>query len=420
MLGAIVGDVVGSRFEFNNHRSKDFELFGKGCFATDDSIMSLAIAKAIMEASKTKPADSRGYDHDFHAALSGLTVKYMREIGRKYPNCGFGGMFYKWGFSDNPKPYNSFGNGAAMRFSPAGCAAVDEWEAASLAETVTEVTHNHEEGIKGAKATAVAIALARQGALKSEIRERIIAEYYLLDFSIDNIRSTYRFNETCQKTVPQAIKCFLEATSFEDAIRTAISLGGDSDTIGAITGAIAEAYYGVPADIKEKALGYLDEELRAIYDEWERFAPADNERFKVLTKYIGRISAAASLGEWIVDNENDGTPEHPIQIPYVDYSCLVDDFYQEFYQFHEANPEYLLTRYDKILEKNGLKWGGEEMRSANLHSLDEQGVLALIMGVIRADRFCEGVLLDFFEDGNLTACLKRLKDIDRQRQDLQI
>jgi ADP-ribosylglycohydrolase len=271
MLGAIVGDIVGSRFEFNNHRSKDFDLFDEDCFATDDSIMTIAVAKAIMDASKAKKTNARNYDHDFHAKLSKLTVKNMQEIGRKYPNCGFGGMFCGWVFSDDPKPYNSFGNGAAMRVSPAGFAAGSEREAEQLAETVTAVTHNHDEGIKGAKATATAIYIAHLGVPKREIRERISGEYYSLDFTIDNIRPVYRFNETCQGTVPQAIECFLESTSFEDAIRTAISLGGDSDTIGAITGAIAEAYYGVPEDIKGEALTYLDAELREIYYEWEVF-----------------------------------------------------------------------------------------------------------------------------------------------------
>jgi ADP-ribosylglycohydrolase len=284
MLGAIVGDIAGSRFEFNNHRSKDFELFGEGCFATDDSIMTLAVARAIMEAAEGKTPAGNGRGPDFHARLSALTVKHMQEIGRKYPDCGFGGMFRRWVFSDSPEPYNSFGNGAAMRVSPAGFAATSERDAEQLAEAVTKVTHNHEEGLKGAKATAAAIYMARHGALKNEIRNRIAGEYYSLDFRIDDIRPVYRFNETCQETVPQAIACFLESMSFEDAVRTAISLGGDSDTIAAIAGAIAEAYYGVPDGIKEKALGYLDEELRAIYDAWTVFAPAGNERFRVLAK----------------------------------------------------------------------------------------------------------------------------------------
>lgn len=198
MLGAIIGDIVGSRFEFNNHRSKEFDLFAKGCFVTDDSIMTLAVAKAIMEAMKVEKPSNHGYDHDFHARLSDLTVKYMQEIGRKYPNCGFGGMFYKWVFSNDTKPYNSFGNGAAMRISPVGFVARSELDAEYLAETVTAVTHDHDEGIKGATATAVAIYMARNGSLKSKIRERISRDYYPLDFKIDDIRATYRFNETCQ------------------------------------------------------------------------------------------------------------------------------------------------------------------------------------------------------------------------------
>jgi ADP-ribosyl glycohydrolase, putative len=177
-----------------------------------------------------------------------------------------------------------------MRVSPAGFAARDAGEALFLAEAVTAVTHNHPEGIKGAKATAAAIYMARTGADRREIKEHIERNYYPLDFSINGIRDSYRFNETCQETVPQAIECFLESTSFEDAIRTAISLGGDSDTVGAITGAIAEAYYGVPDWMREKALTYLDDRLRVIYDAWEREYGMSRETFPVLTKYIGKLS----------------------------------------------------------------------------------------------------------------------------------
>lgn len=281
MLGAIIGDIVGSRFEFNNHRSKDFALFGEGCFATDDSIMTLAVAKAIIEAQNERAMGQAisvsrdGFDSDddmdldFKRLLGEKTIHFMQEIGRPYPDCGYGGMFARWMYSDHPQPYNSFGNGAAMRISPVGFAARSEAEVRDWSEAITAVTHNHPEGIKGAEATAMAIFMARQGCLKSKIRERIVRDYYPLDFTIDQIRPTYRFNETCQETVPQAIECFLESESFEDAIRTAISLGGDSDTIAAITGAIAEAYYGVPQEIREQALPYLDERLRAVFDEWE-------------------------------------------------------------------------------------------------------------------------------------------------------
>ncbi|MDR1705019.1 MAG: ADP-ribosylglycohydrolase family protein [Clostridiales bacterium] len=261
MLGAIIGDIIGSRFEFDNHRSKDFELFHEECFFTDDSVMTIAVAKAIMESKGDK------------SRLGGLCVKYMQEIGQKYPDCGYGGRFMGWMFSDDPKPYNSYGNGAAMRVSPAGFAAKSLEEAEELAEIVTEVTHNHPEGIKGAKATAAAVYMARQNASKSEILKYIEDNYYPLDFMVDDIRDSYEFNETCQETVPQAIKCFLESDSFEDAIRTAISIGGDSDTVAAITGGIAGAYYSVPPLFKERAIGCLDEYLKGIYKEWRKAYP---------------------------------------------------------------------------------------------------------------------------------------------------
>jgi len=257
MLGAIIGDIVGSRFEFNNFRSKDFELFTDECQVTDDSIMTLAVAKAILAC---------GGDWE---QLGHNTAKYMQEIGCKYPNCGFGGMFGKWVFSDKPVPYNSFGNGAAMRVSPCGFIARTEEEAILLSRKVTEVTHNHPEGLKGAEAVSVAIFLAREGAVKNEIKERIEKDYYALNFTLDSIRDEYEFNETCQRTVPQAIVAFLESDSFEYAIRGAVSIGGDSDTIAAITGSIAEAFYGIPSDLKNKALIYLDRELFYIYEEWE-------------------------------------------------------------------------------------------------------------------------------------------------------
>lgn len=273
MLGTIIGDIVGSRFEFNNHRSKDFTFFHETCEATDDSIMTLAVAKAIMEAGKIGSIKGAHdlWNRQFYRQLERLVVTYLQEIGRNYPHCGYGGRFGQWVFSRDPKPYNSFGNGAAMRISPVAFAGRTETEVRLLSEVVTRVTHNHPEGLKGAEATALAIYLARQGLDKETIRKRIDPYFYSLDFTIAEIRATYQFNETCQQTVPQAIVAFLEANSFEDAIRTAISVGGDSDTLGAITGAIAEAYYGVPKELEEKALSYLDPFLLAIYQEWQTY-----------------------------------------------------------------------------------------------------------------------------------------------------
>ena len=240
MLGAIIGDMAGSIYEFHNHRSKEFPLFNSKCFPTDDSIMTIAVAKAILE----NDGKAEG--------LENKTVEWMQKIGRQYPNCGYGGRFYEWMYARNPHPYNSFGNGAAMRVSACGWAGKTLEEVKALSRAVTIVTHNHPEGVKGAEATACAIFLARTGHSKEEIRSFIEENYYTLDFTIDEIRPTYEFNETCQRTVPQAIEAFLESTSFEDAIRTAVSVGGDSDTLAAITGSIAEAFYGIPANLREQ------------------------------------------------------------------------------------------------------------------------------------------------------------------------
>ena len=266
MLGAIIGDIVGSRFEWDNIKTKEFDFFTYHCEFTDDSIMTLAIANAILEV--------KGNYND----LSNLTVKYMREIGRSYPNCGYGGMFQQWVYSDDMGPYDSFGNGAAMRVSPCGVVAKNLDEAAILSRKVTEVTHNHPEGIKGAEATAVCIFLARSGKNILEIRDYVHEHYYPLNFTLDEIRDSYQFDETCQKTVPQAIMAFLESTGFEDAIRNAISIGGDSDTLAAITGGIAEAYYGVSTEIRKYALTFLDERLLRILNEFENVYPPALEK----------------------------------------------------------------------------------------------------------------------------------------------
>ena len=260
MLGAIIGDIVGSRFEWNNIKTKEFDFLTNTCEFTDDSVMTLAVAKAILE------ADGK-YDD-----LSDLTVKHMREIGRLYPNCGYGGMFRQWLFSDNMGPYNSFGNGAAMRDSACGFAAKTLDEAKLLSGKVTEVTHNHPLGMKGAEA-AVCIFLAREGRDILEIRDYVNEHYYPMDFTLDGIRDSYQFNETCQDTVPQAITAFLESTGFEDAIRNAISIGGDSDTLAAITGGIAEAYYGIPTKIRKQSLTFLDEQLLRIFNNFEKLYP---------------------------------------------------------------------------------------------------------------------------------------------------
>jgi type I restriction enzyme M protein len=259
LIGAIVGDIAGSRFEWLNCKSKDFTFMvgqhegAEPCSFTDDTVMTLAIADAIMK--------WRGGSDNSYGSLSGCAIKSMQAFGRRYPNAGYGGSFMAWLQDKNPRPYNSWGNGAAMRVSACGWAGWTLDEVKAMSRAVTEVTHNHPEGIRGAEATAVATFLAHSGKTMAEIRKVVARDYYRLNFSLDEIRESYKFDVSCQGSVPQALEAFFESTSFEDAIRNAISIGGDSDTIGAICGAVAGAYYGVPSDIRAKTETFLPPDL---------------------------------------------------------------------------------------------------------------------------------------------------------------
>ncbi|MCQ2393607.1 MAG: ADP-ribosylglycohydrolase family protein [Kiritimatiellae bacterium] len=257
MLGAILGDIVGSRYEWHNIKSKTFDLMTHHCRPTDDSVMTLAIANALLAC-----------DGKLNG-LGGTVIRSMQNLGNAYPNAGYGGSFIRWLSSADPQPYNSWGNGAAMRVSPCAWAATSLDEALRLSECVTAVTHNHPEGIKGAAAVTAAIYLARTGSSILDIRDHLVKNYYPLDFTLDDIRPGYAFDVSCQGSVPQALEAFLESTSFEDAIRNAISIGGDSDTIAAITGSIAEAYYGIPGDLRRHALTFLDERQLSILNAFE-------------------------------------------------------------------------------------------------------------------------------------------------------
>jgi len=254
MLGAIVGDICGSVHEFSGTKSKDFPLFVPGSTFTDDSVLTVAVAEWLLT----------GRD----------LVDLLHEYFSAYPGCSYGGGFYTWASRRIREPYNSFGNGAAMRVSPVGFAFDTIGEVLDWAERSAAVTHNHPEGIRGAQATAMAIVLARQGQDKDQIRGNLESRFgYDLEAGIEQIRPTYRFDETCQGTVPAALAAFFASTGYEDAIGNAISLGGDADTLGCITGGVAEAYYGgVPPDIAASGIARLDGRLVAVLDRFrERF-----------------------------------------------------------------------------------------------------------------------------------------------------
>lgn len=260
MYGAILGDMIGAPYEFDRgNKTKDFPLFVRESHFTDDSVMTIAVAEALV--------DTLGQPDDtIRAAL----VKSMQKWGRRYPHAGYGGRFYGWLSARNPQPYGSFGNGSAMRVSAAGWL-YDTLEATRHAARLTaEVTHNHPEGIKGAEATASAIFLARNSSGKAEIRDYIVREFgYDLSRTCDEIRLTYHHDESCQRTVPEAITAFLEGEDFEDVIRTAVSLGGDCDTLTCIAGSIAEAFYGVPEEMTAECRKRLSEDMLAVVDHFD-------------------------------------------------------------------------------------------------------------------------------------------------------
>ena len=260
--GAIYGDIIGSAFEFEPIHSKKFRLISEKSRFTDDTVMTLAIAKAVMESAED------------YSDLSEQAVYWMQKLGRKYPDGDYGGRFLDWIFSQNPKPYNSYGNGAAMRVSPVGAIAGSVEEAKKLSRMVTEVTHNHPQGIKGAEVTAVSVFMAFDGGRKAkrEISDYLEANYPDIRGIYENggLQETYVWNETCQGSVPESIQCFLESLDYEDAIRNCVLLGGDADTMGAIAGAIAGAYYGAKLS-SDEPLELLTSELREIYEEWKWF-----------------------------------------------------------------------------------------------------------------------------------------------------
>ena len=260
MIGAILGDMIGAPYEFDRSpKTKEFPLFCNRSEFTDDSVMTVAVAEALM--------DTLGKSDD---EIKDALVKSMKKWGRLFPDAGYGGMFYQWLHTLNPKPYGSFGNGSAMRVSSAGWLFDTLEETRHIAGLTAEVTHNHPEGIKGAEATASAVWMARNGSSKDEIRNYIIREFgYDLSRTCDEIRPSYYHIETCQETVPEAITAFMEGDGFEDVVRTAVSLGGDCDTLTCIAAGIAEAMYGIPDYLKRECRDRLPENMKAVLDRFD-------------------------------------------------------------------------------------------------------------------------------------------------------
>ena len=259
MYGAILGDMIGSPYEFDRgKKTKDFPFFDRGATYTDDSVMTIAVAEALMTAAEQGVIDDE-------PSVKALLIESMQKWGHKYPYAGYGGRFRGWLAARNPQPYNSWGNGSAMRVSPAGWMFSDIEMTRKVAAWTAEVTHNHPEGVKGAESVAAAIFMARNGSSKDEIKDYVIREFgYDFSRTCDEIRPGYRHVESCQETVPEAFTAFFEGNDFEDVIRTAVSLGGDCDTLTCIAGSIAEACYGVPDVLKQECENRLPDDMLEV------------------------------------------------------------------------------------------------------------------------------------------------------------
>jgi len=402
MLGAIIGDIVGSRFEFNNHKSTRFKLFHPECDYTDDTICTIAVADWLT-------GNEAGFQR-----FPELLQHWCREF--PHPKGGYGLKFRDWISDRNPHPYGSFGNGSAMRIAPVGWAFDTLEETCSVAREVTEITHNHPEGIKGAQAVAVAIFLARNGHSKQEIKREIAARFgYDLNKSCQQIRPVYQYNETCQGTVPEAIAAFMDGKDFEECIRLAVSLGGDTDTLTCITGAIAEAYYRIPYTIESRAMAYLPGKISAIVsrfrakfttqlDDAEYFAQIRitpestwNEYFRLIP--ILEQSDGMPLTQWRgLEPQEDGS----ISFPYPFYDEVVNQWIRAFNQSGLEIP----YRWGDWLRARGFSNNWSEV---DYSALTTQEICKIFTAVNRGERFCDGAIGSFFEEGHMLKCLKTLE-----------
>lgn len=292
MYGAILGDIIGSPFEFDRgDKTKDFKLFSRRSHFTDDSVMTLAVCEALLKVGQDVTVKE----------IEDAVISSMQSWGRRYPHAGYGGYFRRWLTARHTEPYNSYGNGSAMRVSAVGWLYDSLEKTRTVAKATANVTHNHPEGIKGAEATASAIFMARNGSSKEEIKKYIENEFhYDLNRTLNEIRPGYHMDETCQKTVPEAIIAFLEAKDFEDAIRNAVSLGGDTDTLGAITGSIAEAYYGIPEWLITECRKRINKDMRIVLDDFNDVL-SNQDDFPNSNKMIEN-----AIDQYYVQNNKDG------------------------------------------------------------------------------------------------------------------
>lgn len=358
MYGAIFGDIIGSRFEFDRGPwTKDFELLTDKCNWTDDSVMTIAVMEALMNAGKNADTDT----------IKAECIKSMQKWGQKYPNAGYGAKFIYWVHSKNPEPYNSWGNGSAMRVSGAGWVYDTLERTREVARATAEVSHNHPEGIKGAECTAAVMFLARTGISKEEIKEYVVKEFgYDLSKTVDEMRPLHKHDESCQDALPKALVSFFEGESYEDVVRTAVSLGGDTDTIAAIAGAMADAMYGVPVGMTVTGMDYLEDDMKEVLNNFQEFTGgekesdlyADNKYIKLAVELFaeeGNRERLFQLFDVLIKRMLD---EGQAPVAMVDVNDVVNNF--DFSNLSKGDTfsfeQGLRLRIDTVSKDDGLKW----------------------------------------------------------------
>lgn len=396
MIGAILGDMIGSPYEFdcNNIKTTAFPLFKEASHFTDDTVMTLAVAKGLIE----------GYGNPEKSERE--VIRTMQELGRKYPNAGYGLRFIDWLADSRPKPYGSFGNGAAMRVSPAAWIYNNLRDVEHYAEITAKVTHDHPEGIKGAKATAAAIFLARQGAEKDYIQQYIVDVYgYDLSRTCDDIRPSYHHVESCQETVPEAITAFLEGDSFESVVRLAVSLGGDSDTLTAIAASIASAYYGIPEALQWEGVKRLDTDLRLLWNYYVTFVEGlAKERSKQWDEVITYMPffMQDTKTAWIHAEKDEAKQKH---IAYPSYGPEISSLERICHRnaFTDYNYKDTLVRF----HVNG-SFADFKNRIPTASPLLLRAMLTYL---IRGERFHEGLLAEAVEADVVAEILQKLDEL---------
>ncbi|HPR39745.1 MAG TPA: ADP-ribosylglycohydrolase family protein [Oscillospiraceae bacterium] len=395
MLGAMIGDITGSRYEFHNIKTTDFPLMDDGCFFTDATVTTLAVAEGLMNG-KRNPEKTE-------AAI----VKAMQKYGRMFPEAGYGARFGEWLQSETPEPYGSYGSGSAMRVSPVAEYFHTLAEAEQFAEISARVTHSHPEGIKGAQAVAAAVFLAGSGRDRLYIKRYIELKYhYDLSRSLDTIRPDYTFDETCQGTVPEAITAFLLSESFEDAVRKAVSLGGDSSTLAAVAGSIAEAFYGIPAELADRARSMLDKRLLAVLERWDgdlsvrRTGSGEHD----ILKYLPYFEKNPKTEYDVIKPEG---AEEEIRIPH--YDDVMQNFIRDFYLSDYVDKAFSLT-----LSKHGIRT--YEDMVIELPFADRETLCAMLTLVFRGELVSRGNIARAAESGIIGDILGRLAGLARSAQ----